>query len=273
MGKIVIYLLRDLLLSGMIAAAGVLLFLYLGHGGKLMTEKIYIVFCSSFFLLYFFLRTSISCKLQCDLPPITGAKYVRLFAGYLSFAAVLFACLLALVSITEGKPTLNFGHYVAPLAVVVWILSAVLFEEVLFRGYLNTLFLQKLSPFASMLLTSIIFGLCHFPFKYGFLQFFAHFLFSCLLVTFTTREKCLLPAIVFHFFFNFSADFSHSGWELGSAHKGLAHFQSSAVTSHFLFWKVLVFSVCVVLLIVKTGNFFDGVRKNAASTTDPIHRT
>mgnify|MGYP000854916276 FL=1 len=79
---------------------------------------------------------------------------------------------------------------------------APLFEEFLFRGFLNNLLRGKVNAFVRMSIVSIIFAVLHIPYIQNWIQFIAYLIFSIVLFLMYERRRSLFDAILLHSLYN-----------------------------------------------------------------------
>lgn len=129
----------------------------------------------------------------CAIPAVNIINY-----GYLIIVKTFFHSIdmniLNQLSHPKGLPQLM-------LAVVTVSIYPAISEELLFRGIIQNSFMRKLTPFASILLTGILFGMFHM----SFLLFLGTCLIGIILGILTYRTKSIFPAMIAHFSNNFIA--------------------------------------------------------------------
>ena len=79
---------------------------------------------------------------------------------------------------------------------------APLFEEFLFRGFLNNLLRGKVNVFVRMSIVSILFAVLHMPYIQNWIQFIAYLIFSIVLFLMYERRRSLFDAILLHSLYN-----------------------------------------------------------------------
>ena len=79
---------------------------------------------------------------------------------------------------------------------------APLFEEFLFRGFLNNLLRGKVNAFVRMSIVSILFAVLHMPYIQNWIQFIAYLIFSIVLFLMYERRRSLFDAILLHSLYN-----------------------------------------------------------------------
>lgn len=83
----------------------------------------------------------------------------------------------------------------------------VLTEEILWRGFVLTFLSKKSNKFFAIIITSVLFGLMHFPVTYSFTQVINTCIISmlyCSLRTLFPDKFSILSLIVTHFIWNMS---------------------------------------------------------------------
>ena len=101
-----------------------------------------------------------------------------------------------------GLP-LTTDKYIFALNALQLVCFAPLIEELLFRGFLNTLLRGKVNTFVRMSIVSILFTAVHFPtYIHNWIQFLAYLIGSIVLFLVYERRRSLFDAILLHSLFN-----------------------------------------------------------------------
>ena len=102
----------------------------------------------------------------------------------------------------KATRTITADKFVFALEALELVCIAPLFEEFLFRGFLNNLLRGKVNAFVRMSIVSILFAVLHMPYIQNWIQFIAYLIFSIVLFLMYERRRSLFDAILLHSLYN-----------------------------------------------------------------------
>lgn len=156
-----------------------------------------------------------SLRYHCDLPDVLALRPTRPWSYYLSESGFLIVGMLLIIGLQNllaqtfgvepGQPLEDFSRDSMLVITVLAIVAAPVFEEAIFRGFVQSSLNAATSRWRSMILTALIFTVFHTVYFEYPMAFVYVLTLGLLLSYFRYRTGSIIPGIVGHLFNNILA--------------------------------------------------------------------
>lgn len=171
---------------------------YLQFSGKI--KKLNIIKLNKFHFIVFFIAIILT--------QLTGYLFVYILENTLPID-ILEVIEKMYDEIDQAQKKLLSFEFNNPMLVIFAIsITPAIFEEFLFRGYLQTILKENFSTNIAILITSLIFTIIHL----NFVSFFGIFLLSCVIGFYKEKTNSLKIPILIHFLNNFISIMLYNGF-------------------------------------------------------------